>query len=270
MITYSVAVASTDRSSRLLDDLAGGVRTVHAWLGNLADASDLAEVPTVLHGWSVAVLVAHLGTMVEGTVTTLGRPTRERPMPLSAYLRAYAPHADEIDARERARAAGKELPTLLAELASAGEALATMINSKLPPTVLAPRGPLRLPDFLNTRVVELVVHADDLHRSLGGDPVRLGRRLEGGACRTLAAALAEENPGQTLEVRVPPHAAVQCGFAGDGPTHTRGTPPNVVETDPATFLRLATGRLTWAGARTDGTVRASGVRADLTSMLPVL
>ncbi|MDN5727677.1 MAG: sterol carrier family protein [Propionibacteriales bacterium] len=118
--------------------------------------------------------------------------------------------------------------------------------------------------------MELVVHTDDRHPALGGARVRLGRRLEGAACRTLATALAEENPGQTLEVRVPPYAAVQCGFAGDGPTHTRGTPPNVVETDPRTFLRLATGRLPWDEARTAGDVRASGIRADLSSMLPVL
>ena len=54
-----------------------------------------------------------------------------------------------------------------------------------------------------------------------------------------------------------------------GPTHTRGTPPNVVETDPLTFLRLATGRLNWAEAMATGTVHASGLRADLSSALPL-
>jgi putative sterol carrier protein len=56
----------------------------------------------------------------------------------------------------------------------------------------------------------------------------------------------------------------------DGPRHTRGTPPNVVETDPLTWLRLATGRLAFADAVATGTVRASGARADLTRYLPVL
>ena len=62
--------------------------------------------------------------------------------------------------------------------------------------------------------------------------------------RTLAAMLAARHPGRSVEVRIPPYAAVQCGIGDPGPTHTRGTPPNVVETSPLTFLRLATGRLT--------------------------
>jgi hypothetical protein len=55
-----------------------------------------------------------------------------------------------------------------------------------------------------------------------------------------------------------------------GPRHTRGTPPNVIETDPLTWLRLATGRTDWASAVGAGTIRASGTRADLSEYLPVL
>jgi hypothetical protein len=83
----------------------------------------------------------------------------------------------------------------------------------------------------------------------------------------LAEILAAQAPGRSVEVRVPPLVAVQ---AIDGPRHTRGTPPNVVETDPLTWLRLATGRLAFADAVATGTVRASGARADLTRYLPVL
>ena len=54
-----------------------------------------------------------------------------------------------------------------------------------------------------------------------------------------------------------------------GPRHTRGTPPNVVETDPLTWVRLATGRLGWAEAVSSGAVRASGARADLSAHLPL-
>ncbi|WP_449066757.1 sterol carrier family protein, partial [Planomonospora algeriensis] len=72
--------------------------------------------------------------------------------------------------------------------------------------------------------------------------------------------------GGPSEVRVPPHAAVQCV---EGPRHTRGTPPNVVETDARTWLELATGRLSWADAMAAGRVSASGARADLTEYLPV-
>jgi hypothetical protein len=67
-------------------------------------------------------------------------------------------------------------------------------------------------------------------------------------------------------VRVPPFVAVQCV---PGPRHTRGTPPNVVETDPATWLRLATGALSWADAVSGGKVSASGNRADLSELLPL-
>ena len=86
------------------------------------------------------------------------------------------------------------------------------------------------------------------------------------ATRMLAQRLATARPGRTVEVRVPPYTAVQVGH-GDGPTHTRGTPPSVVETDPLTFLRLATGDLTWAQA-TAGGVRISGVHADLSDVFP--
>ena len=139
----------------------------------------------------------------------------------------------------------------------------------------APRGTLRSEDFLGTRMVELVVHADDLHRSLPGSarvdstPVEFTRAELTLALRTLAQALGDNHPGHTIEVRVPPYTAVQCGIPGDGPTHTRGTPPNVVETDGPTFWRLATGRIEWSEAVAGGTVSASGTRADLSTLLPL-
>ncbi|KXK58981.1 hypothetical protein AWW66_26780 [Micromonospora rosaria] len=86
------------------------------------------------------------------------------------------------------------------------------------------------------------------------------------AVRALLVALADRVPGRSVEVRVPPYGAVQCV---PGPRHTRGTPPNVVEMDPDTWLRVATGRLDWAHAVADGRVRVSGARADLSAYLPV-
>lgn len=80
------------------------------------------------------------------------------------------------------------------------------------------------------------------------------------AVRFLLRDLARRAPGRSVEVRVPPYGAVQCGA---GPRHTRGTPPNVVEMDPPTWLRLATGRLTWADAVADGRITRSGNRADI-------
>jgi hypothetical protein len=70
-----------------------------------------------------------------------------------------------------------------------------------------------------------------------------------------------------VEVRVPPFAVVQCV---PGPKHTRGTPPNVVETDPLTWIRLATGRTQWRAALDAAEVSAGGERADLGDLLPLL
>lgn len=107
--------------------------------------------------------------------------------------------------------------------------------------------------------------ADCLARWDGGDePDRARLRL---AVRGTLRALAAAAPGRSVEVRVPPLAAVQCVA---GPRHTRGTPPAVVETDPRTWLALATGRLAWPAAVAEGRVRASGQRADLTAHLPLL
>lgn len=80
------------------------------------------------------------------------------------------------------------------------------------------------------------------------------------------AVLAERAPGKSVEVRVPPYAAVQCI---EGVRHTRGTPPAVIETDPATWLALARGELDWAAAVGSGHVRASGERTDLSPYLPL-
>jgi Bacterial SCP ortholog len=78
--------------------------------------------------------------------------------------------------------------------------------------------------------------------------------------------LAEKAPGGTVEVRVPPYGVVQCV---PGPRHTRGTPPNVVETDAASWLALVTGLVEWSEAAAGGRVRASGLRADLSPYLPL-
>ena len=86
------------------------------------------------------------------------------------------------------------------------------------------------------------------------------------AVRYTLEELATVAPGRTVEVRVPPHGAVQCI---EGPVHTRGTPPNVIETDAATWLRLATGDLDWTDAVDAGLVRASGRRAHLDGLLPL-
>ncbi|MCR2802000.1 MULTISPECIES: sterol carrier family protein [unclassified Microbacterium] len=86
------------------------------------------------------------------------------------------------------------------------------------------------------------------------------------AVRYLLQLLAEKAPGNSVEVRVPPFGAVQ---ALEGPRHTRGTPPNVVETDADTWVALATGAEKWADAAAAGRIHASGTRADLSALLPL-
>lgn len=98
------------------------------------------------------------------------------------------------------------------------------------------------------------------------DPDALDRRTLATAVRHTAALLEERAPGRSVEVRVPPFAAVQCV---EGPVHRRGTPPAVVETDAQTWLALATGGLGWAAAVAEGRVRVSGQRTDLAAYLPL-
>ena len=113
---------------------------------------------------------------------------------------------------------------------------------------------------------ELRAALEPVHAWLDGGGERPPRSVVGAAVKTSARWLAQQVPGRSVELRVPPHVAVQCI---EGPRHTRGTPPNVIETDAATWLRLASGRLSWADAVADGKVSASGNRADLSALLPL-
>lgn len=98
------------------------------------------------------------------------------------------------------------------------------------------------------------------------DRASVPRQTLATAVRHTTAELADAAPGRSVEVRVPPFAAVQCVA---GPVHTRGTPPAVVETDPQTWLELVTGELAWADGVAAGRVRVSGQRTDLSAHLPL-
>jgi hypothetical protein len=86
------------------------------------------------------------------------------------------------------------------------------------------------------------------------------------AVRYSLEELTARAPGNSVEVRVPPFGVTQCV---EGPRHTRGTPPNVIECDAATWLGMVTGQLGWAEAVAAGKVAASGLRADLSALLPL-
>jgi Bacterial SCP ortholog len=114
-------------------------------------------------------------------------------------------------------------------------------------------------DTLKAAALDAVLLAYD--RGLTPD-----RRALGVAVRQLLERLAKAAPGRSVEVRVPPFGAVQCVA---GPRHTRGTPSNVIEVDAATWISLATGRQAWVEAMAAGRISASGLRADLSDLLPV-
>jgi hypothetical protein len=113
---------------------------------------------------------------------------------------------------------------------------------------------------------QLRAAVEPLRGWLAGEAEQPPRSVVGPAVKTTTRWLAQQVPGKSVELRVPPHVAVQCI---PGPPHKRGTPPNVVETDALTWLRLATGATTWDDAVAAGAVSASGNRADLSGYLPL-
>jgi uncharacterized protein (TIGR03083 family) len=241
-------------------------RAAAGWLRALDP--DHFAAPSVLTGWTVRQLAGHLVFAHRTLRESLSRVSPERPLPVHRYVQGYRPNADQIADASRSAA---EVDDVLAALGAEIDRCAEVMADGLPAVALGPRGPIAGEDLVRTRIIELVVHSDDLSRSLPDrEPVPLQRPALAAAVRTLTAILAGQHPGRSVEVRVPPYAAVQCGVGDPGPTHTRGTPPNVVETDPVTFLRLATGRVPWAEAMRAGRVHASGLRADLSAALPVL
>ncbi|MBX6371735.1 MAG: hypothetical protein IRZ02_05720 [Acidothermus sp.] len=169
----------------------------------------------------------------------------ERATDVLTHLRDVVVQAAAMSGVERAAAmSGVELA--LGEDGDLVARVRALLTRRVPPTALATLG------------AEAAVHL--LDAGLGDDATA---RI---AVRCLLFLLADKAPGGAVEVRIPPIAAVQCGA---GPRHTRGTPPNVVETDPRTWIALASGRLTWTDALEGGRLRASGVRSDLAVLLPV-
>ncbi|MET8556406.1 sterol carrier family protein [Streptomyces sp. NPDC004959] len=226
-------------------------------------------LPSGLGEWTVAELVTHLGLTLESVTRAIeAEPPTGPQVALTDWPFTTVSRAALNEERVRERAAGlvgrAALDDWLAETATRAD---RVLDGALPGRlVAAPAGPMALGDLLVTRCVELVVHSDDLARATGHE-VALDRQALAACTRLLADALAARVPGASTEVRVPPYAVVQCV---EGPRHTRGTPPNVVETDPLTWVRLATGRTDWASERAAARVSASGERADLSPYLPLL
>ncbi|WP_030251623.1 MULTISPECIES: maleylpyruvate isomerase family mycothiol-dependent enzyme [unclassified Streptomyces] len=227
----------------------------------------MLALPTRLGDWTVRDLAAHCAMALDAVDRLLAEP---EPAKQDGRLVdwAFAIAADAPAIAGTARRLAEEHPDLDTHLAGAERRFTANLDAH-PAARLLPTsaGALPLADYVVTRTVELVVHTDDLNAAVPGLDIPYDRQALAAATRLLADALAVKAPGGSTEVRVPPYAVVQCV---EGPRHTRGTPPNVVETDPLTWLRLATGRLTWQQAIEDALVSASGERADLSACLPLM
>jgi uncharacterized protein (TIGR03083 family) len=268
-------VASRRRDHpRLAAAVVGQWERVAAAVDEVPDAA--FATPSRLPGWTTGDLVAQVARSATALVESCAAPEPPASRPGAAehlsgaaghlsgvaeFLSGAAAAATQIADRADESGAGRTPQALRAWLhdgvAAAGSALAGADLDRLVATRV---GVMRLGDFLVTGAVEGVVHGLDL----GVEPDRDAAAV---VVRALARLLAERQPGRSVEVRVPPYAAVQ---AVAGPRHTRGTPPNIVEADPVAFLEVATGREEWADAVARGRIRASGSRADLSAYLPLL
>lgn len=202
--------------------------------------------------------------LLTDALQTLSCPTNSRPVSLDDHLTSRF-HA-ETTVRELVRTVvGADTAETLAPQASRllMDLRAELLPGQLPATVDSLFGTVRLVDYLRGVLIEAVVCALRFRCST----------LEAAlteSSRALASVLATRHPGSTIELRVPPATAVQLGALGRGPEHTRGTPPNVVEMDPLTFVSLATGLREWSAELAAHRVSASGSQVDvLPGMLPV-
>ncbi|AEN11364.1 MULTISPECIES: maleylpyruvate isomerase family mycothiol-dependent enzyme [unclassified Streptomyces] len=225
--------------------------------------------PAGLGEWTVRDLAAHVTAALERVSGALESPEpaggREPQVGLLEWASTTVGRGGDI--ADDARTLATARPDLDALYEETAERFARLAGGSAADRLVATRaGTMRLGDFLVTRTVELVAHTDDLNRA-AGLAVPCDRQALAACTRLLADTLADRAPGGSVEVRVPPFAVVQCI---GGPKHTRGTPPNVVETDPLTWVRLATGRTRWTHALEEAQVSASGERADLDALLPLM
>ncbi|MEU5040916.1 maleylpyruvate isomerase family mycothiol-dependent enzyme [Streptomyces griseorubiginosus] len=247
-------------------------KAVEAQLGHVRAAvrtlpPEQLALPTRLGEWTVRELVAHIGMAVTAVHRSLERPAPPR-QDATLLDWPFATSADSAAIDDFTRGVAERNPDLDAHLGDVERTLTELLDTHPGTRLLETNvGALPLADYLVTRTVELVVHTDDLNAAVPGLDIPYDRQALAACTRLLADALAVKAPGGSTEVRVPPYAVVQCV---EGPRHTRGTPPNVVETDPLTWLRLATGRLTWQDAIEEAKVSASGERADLGGLLPLM
>ncbi|MEO6204751.1 MAG: sterol carrier family protein [Mycobacteriales bacterium] len=233
------------------EDLRAGLAAQYAVLVEAFAALDPAR-PTDCAGWTVEHLQTHVAITARGLARIAGGTHQPVTGGLAAWAEQTAGLAETAD--EMARTERLELAP------HAGEVAVALADATGDRVVEQITGRHTLRDATLFRLVEAVVHGLDV----GVAPDKQALKL---VTKELARLLADLHPGKSVEVRVPPYAAVQCF---EGPRHTRGTPPNVVEADPIAFVRLVSGREQWTDLVRTGRVRASGERADLSGFVPLL
>ncbi len=255
-------------------------QTLRTWVGDALDATS-RRAPSVLDGWTVAELVAHLGRSMDALAACDAAPPGTVPLSLAEYLGSYTGRATDIDRVTRELAAQIAPDPLRHVDALAAGALARL--EELGPAdrvVQARRGPVLLSTMVVSRVTELVVHGDDLQRSLArsrgaapGSPSELGTgvgprpgvRVETSGQGALGDGVTGAGPidGDALELVA--HEMLRIVVARGG------WDLEVVE--PLTWVRLAAGRLPYD---TDMLTRALAPRftsdavPDLGRLLPLL
>ena len=199
---------------------------------------------------------------VSDTADTMGESRALRAATLSEHLRSreqWRQHelAKAIVGNDNAACLRRQLVQQIASIRAD-------LDHRDPPQRVESRwGVVNFIDYLRANIIDLLLLADACGQA--PQPGALAESL-----RSLTSVMTERYPGQTIEIRVPPVTAVQVGILGEGSAHTRGTPPNIVETDPTSWWQLATGALSWAAARDQGRIQVSGAHADRAEqMLPV-
>ncbi|MCZ9347364.1 sterol carrier family protein, partial [Streptomyces sp. TRM76130] len=207
---------------------------VLAQLGTVREAvrtltPEQLALPTRLGDWSVRELVVHIGMALTAVHRALDRPAPPRQDVLVTQW-ALATGGNAAAIADFTRKLAADHPDLDSYLAGIDRTVRPLLGEHPGGRLLeTSAGALPLDDYLVTRTVELAVHTDDLNAAVPGLDVPHDRQALAAATRLLADSLALKAPGGATEVRIPPYAVVQCV---EGPRHTRGTPPNVVETDP--------------------------------------
>ena len=209
--------------------------------------------PTACEGWTVADLDNHMANNLRGLAAV---DERRVDSPATAGVAGWANALEGFAAIADELARGGRLRTR----DHVAGALSALDQHPADTVVHQATGDHTLRDAAVFRVIEGVVHGLDV----GIEPDAFALRV---VVKALTGILTDRYPGKSVEVRVPPYTAVQCL---EGPRHTRGTPPNVVEADPVAWVLACAGRTPWQELVRTGRIRASGERADLSGLLPLV